>query len=107
MNPTLIRIANSAHPGLALAAFTRFRRLVATGIMTEEAVLSSLVASANVPENEALETINRAFDAARRGKSSTQRVSDALTQTETTTHAADSKPLHRHSPPRLRISLVP
>ena len=66
MNPTLRRIAADLHPDLALAAFTRFRRLVETGIMTEEAVLSSLVASANVPKHEAISTILRAFDAARR-----------------------------------------
>jgi hypothetical protein len=68
MNPTLTRIAKDANPDLALTAFTRFRRLVQTGLKTEADVLNSLLASANVPEPQAIATISRAFDAARRGK---------------------------------------
>jgi hypothetical protein len=66
MNPTLIRIAKDDNPGLALAAFTKFRRFVETGILTEADVLNSLLASASIPKNEAFETMTRAFDAARR-----------------------------------------
>jgi hypothetical protein len=66
MNHTLRRIALGPHPELALTAFTRFRRVVETGLMTEEQALQSIVASANIPETEASETITRAFDPARR-----------------------------------------
>jgi hypothetical protein len=69
MNRTLISIAKDANPDLALTAFTRFRRLVETGILSEADVLNSLLASASIPKNEAFETITRAFDAARRRSS--------------------------------------
>jgi hypothetical protein len=66
MNPTLRRIASSAHPDLALTAFTRFRRLVETGILSEADALNSLLASASIPKHEAFETITRSFNVARR-----------------------------------------
>jgi len=68
MNPTLRRIANSLHPDLALTAFTRFRRLVATGLMTEEQALQSIVASSGIPEAEAIETVRNAFEQAKRNR---------------------------------------
>ena len=68
MNPTVARIAKDANPDLALTAFTRYRRLVQTGLKTEADLLSSLLASANIPKDQAFTTILRAFDAARRGK---------------------------------------
>jgi hypothetical protein len=66
VNPTLRRIAHDANPDLSLAAFVRFKRFVATGIMTEADVLNSLLASASIPKHEAFDTITRAFNAARR-----------------------------------------
>jgi hypothetical protein len=65
---TLRHIASGPHPELMLSAFVKFRRFVQTGLKTEADVLNSLLASANIPKTEAFETIARAFNAARRGK---------------------------------------
>jgi hypothetical protein len=66
MNLTLLKIAKNANPDLALTAFTRFRRLVQTGLKTEADVFNSLLASANIPRIEASATISQAFDLTRR-----------------------------------------
>jgi len=68
MNPTLLRLANGPHPNLALSAFIRFRNHVESGLLSETQLLRSIVASraTGIPENEAIQTVARAFDAARK-----------------------------------------
>jgi hypothetical protein len=63
----LRRLAHQPYAGLAVKAFTKYRGLVSTGIITEDEAMASLLASAStIASSDASETIRRAFEVARR-----------------------------------------
>jgi hypothetical protein len=69
MTSALRHLAHGPHPRIALEAFTRFRSLVATGLLTEaeaKRIIARSTTCAGVPEDEANQTIARAFAAAKR-----------------------------------------
>ncbi|MGA7326886.1 MAG: hypothetical protein WBX25_20945 [Rhodomicrobium sp.] len=68
MSAALRKLAAGPHPQLALRAFTRYRGLVETGLISEDRARQSLIEScvSTIPFNELEATIARAFHAARK-----------------------------------------
>ena len=66
MTAALRRLAHRPHGDLALAAFLRFRNLVAPGLMNADDLERHLVTTSNIAAADAIAAIRRGFRAAER-----------------------------------------